>query len=438
MATEVLIVESHVGGAWHAAAELRVFDPARGAKSRTTFAYLDDYIAANAMDLGTADARAVSERFPLDFEVWTRDEWPPFLLDMVPAGAARRWWTRRLNARTLSEAELDYVLLRDHTIAPIGHMRIAQSEVPVHEPIPFSKEEVCRRDVGFLDYAAEVGAAIGGATGAGGDAPKVLLCEDSNGNVYPDGTLADEDTAACWLVKWPRGRDTDRDRVILHTEHLYAHALAELGVDVRPGEWRQVEDGMPSLWLPRFDRVISEEGLERRAVESFYSLAGVTQPGATVFHQTFLEELEHALRRRDQLDAMPAIVREYLRRDLLDVVLGNTDNHGRNRAVVRSSELRLAPVYDVAPMAMDPEGVTRTTRWREHERAGHIDWYGVCAELDRWGEPGEMEASLRRFASRLVDLPTMLREAGISEDVMAFPRIPLGRLPQTLHEWRLT
>lgn len=437
MGREELKIELHFEGAWHESAELRIFDPEAGAKSRTQLAYLDEHIARCAADLGTHDERTVGEAFPLGFGVWTKERWPAFLLDIVPSGAARRWWTRRLATGDLTEGELDYVLLREHTVAPIGHMRISPPESRSPEPIPFAKEEVCRRDVAFLEYAAECGAAIGGATGAGGDAPKILLSEDAAGNVYPDGTLSDDETVACWLVKWPRGRDTTRDRVVLHTEHLYAHALAELGLDTCPGLWQPVEDGKPSLWLPRFDRVVSSSGLARLAVESFYSLADVGQPGATVSHQRFLEALADALDARGQTSELAGMVREYLCRDFLDVVLGNSDNHGRNRAVLRSRDLRLAPIYDLGPMVMDPEGVTRSSRWANHEHGGRVDWRGVCEELDRWAEPGEMWSSLRDFARRLLALPEMLRDAGISEEVMAFPRIPLGRLPETLKEWGL-
>jgi len=437
MARANLTIELYREGSWHEAVELTVSDTDAGANSPTQLAYVDDYIIRHADDLGTHDERAVSERFPLQFEVWTRDGWPAFLLDLVPTGAARRWWRRRLAAREWTEKQLDFVLLRDHTEAPIGHMRVATSVSEPTAPIPFTKEEVCRRDVGFLEHAAEVGASIGGATGAGGDAPKVLLAEDADGYVYPAGVLPDVETAACWLVKWPRGRDSDRDRLVLRTEYLYGHALAELGLDTRPGEWRQVDDGKPSLWLPRFDRVVSDARVERLAVESFYSLAGVTQPGATVPHQRFVEALAGALTLRGDLSAVPDAVREYLCRDLLDVVLGNSDNHGRNRAVVRSDGLYHAPIYDLAPMVMDPEGVVRSSRWDVHEQGGRIDWIAVCRALDSYASPGEMETALRAFADRLLALPDLLRDRGLADEVLSFPRIHLRRLSKTLQAWGL-
>lgn len=432
MEAHAVIIEAHVDGAWEEAAELVLREPHRGRKSRTQLTYQSSFISRHIDHLGTQGACALSERLPLDFEVWSSGEWPAFLLDLVPTGAARRWWARELAGKPWTEPELDFVLLRDHTTAPIGHLRVASARVRDAEPIAFTKEEVCRRDTDFLEHAAQLGVAIGGATGAGGDAPKVLLVEDAQGDVYPEGVLPDEAVCTSWLVKWPRGRDTDRDRLVLRAEYLFAHALETLGLDVCAGQWHHLEGSKPSLWLERFDRRSSPGGLERVPVESFYSLAGVTQPGATVTHEAFLEAVREALARRAQLASLPEITHELVRRDLVDVLLGNTDNHGRNRAVLRGAQLRLAPIYDLAPMVVDPEGITRSTRWRDHERGGRIDYPSVCRALDVWlGTEGTLEA-LRAFAHRLRALPEVLREAGLPEEVFASPRIYLDELPETL------
>ncbi|MEZ4461794.1 MAG: HipA domain-containing protein [bacterium] len=437
MAHESLNIEVHFGGSWHTAAQLLVHDSSAGIHGRTTFAYRNDYIVQHLDAMGTHDARTVSERFPLLFEAWSHDTWPAFTVDIMPAGAARRWWQTRLSQDGLTNAELDFVLLRDHTLAPIGNLRIATSVEPVDAAIPFSKQEVCQRSTSFLEYAAELGAAIGGATGAGGDAPKVLLAENSRGEVFPDAALPDSDVRKCWFVKWPRGRDTDRDRLVLRTEHIYAHALAQIGLDVCPGELNESEGAKPSLWLPRFDRRVTNDGLERIAVESFYSLAGVVQHGASVSHWRFLEALEQCTRARGQMDSFPEMVKNYVCRDLLDVVLGNSDNHGRNKAVLRGAALTLAPIYDLAPMVMDPEGVVRTTRWAEFERAGQIDWPGICRALGKWVDGEEMWEHLRDFAASILPLPDLLFDAGIDAEVLDFPRVYVGRLPQTLEKWGL-
>ena len=57
-------------------------------------------------------------------------------------------------------------------------------------------------------------------------------------------------------------------------------------------------------------------------------------------------------------------ISEWLKRNLLNVIFGNSDNHGRNTAFVKiASGITLAPVYDFTPMRADPEGVIRAMKW---------------------------------------------------------------------------
>ncbi len=48
-----------------------------------------------------------------------------------------------------------------------------------------------------------------------------------------------------------------------------------------------IDDGehKPSLWMPRFDREVTEQGILRHPVESIYSLCNVTENGAYLRHE---------------------------------------------------------------------------------------------------------------------------------------------------------
>ncbi len=429
---ETITIEVYHGGAWHDAFDVTFSEPAGGFASRTTAAYRNEYVGEHVDQLGSVQEHAVGVRYPVDFEVWAQEAWPAFLLDVMPSGAARRWWRRRLATRDLTENELSFKLLRDHTTSPIGNLRV-KSERPDIQPVAFSKEDVCRRDVSFLDYAIESGAAIGGATGAGGDAPKVLLVEDADGNVYPEGTLPDEAVRKSWLVKWPRGQDRDRDRLVLYAEHLYAEAMATIGLDIRVGEHHKFEDSKPSVWFPRFDRLPTEQGLERLAVESFYSMAGISVHGASATHFEYIAALMQVC----EADQREDFVSEIICRDILDLIVGNSDNHGRNRAIIRNGGIRLAPYYDVAPMVMDPEGVVRTSRWGDFERGGQIDWVGVFEHVGQWADELTVRENVQRFASQLLDLPDALRDLNLPDEVFDFPRIHLKDARATLKQWGL-
>lgn len=249
MNVQPITIQTFVSGAWHSAASIRF--PVAGV---TQVTYLNDYLEQHIESFGASDEHAICEAYPLDFEVWKAKDWPAFILDIMPSGAARRWWKRQLSVQDKTEREFDFELLRDYTSSPIGHLRVLESVREYVEPIAFSKDEVVLRDTAFLEYAAELGVALGGATGAGGDAPKVLLVEDAQGYVYPEGALLDKDVVKSWLVKWPRGKNSPRDRLVLRTEHLYSKVLADLGFDILPGELFDPEDGKPCVWFPRFDR----------------------------------------------------------------------------------------------------------------------------------------------------------------------------------------
>src|SRR3546814_9411476 len=64
-------------------------------------------------------------------------------------------------------------------------------------------------------------------------------------------------------------------------------------------------------------------------------------------------------------------VAEFLCRDVLNRALRNPDNHLRNPSVQQLPDgtVRLAPLYDLAPMYLDQELITRTRAWNEHRRA---------------------------------------------------------------------
>ncbi|MGY3041474.1 serine/threonine-protein kinase HipA [Rhodanobacter sp. TND4EL1] len=437
-----LIVQLHVAGQWHDAMELSFLRPADGHASPCTLGYLDTYVLAHLDRLGSPAAAAVSATLPLDWTIRTEPQWPAFLFDIEPSGAARRFLLQRLALPMRADAgATDLQLLAQCTPAPVGHLRIKSAFEALAGPsIGFSPGEVVARDTRFLEYAYEQGAAIGGATGAGGEAPKLLLVEDANGLVHPDATLDDAQARRHWLVKFPRGNGGPNDQMILRAEYCYYRALAKLGIAAVGGDTMRLEEATrPSLWLPRFDRSVAAGAVQRTAVESIYALAGVTRPGSYMTHPQAVAALAAAWTTAGQTHDLPALLREYLRRDLLNLVLGNSDNHGRNTAVLRHVDrLKLAPIYDLAPMVMDEEGISRTTKWPAPvETAGDVDWRAACHTLRPWGDPERLFDDLREDAKLLRALPDALRDLGLPDAVFTHPRIGLGALDARLRRWDL-
>jgi serine/threonine-protein kinase HipA len=403
-------LELFVGGRWTKAATLHVTETSAGTASPSRIAYDFAYLDALADALSARDARAVSCRHPLGYADFLEPAWPAFLLDLLPAGAARRHWETRLGLPNAPRS--DWQVLVGGAGNPPGNARVAEAvEAP---PAPSTHPGFARRDVvdraeGFVEYARSAGAPVSGSTGAGGDSPKFLLREDVRGRWHADGALPDERTRRCWLVKFPRNRADPSDRLVLRAEAGYHRVAARMGVRASG----RVEWEGDCLFCERFDRVVRGRRVERLGLESLHSLAGVAGFGAA----TPKEVLATALARF--ASDPPSELRELLLGDVLDVAMGNTDNHGRNTSVLKDAKGRVAlsPVYDFAPMILDRSGIARVSRWRDG--ADYPQWSAVADALGPLGlPPAETRRWLRSLAPKVRKLPATMRACEVPPAVI--------------------
>ncbi len=254
-------LEALLDGAWQSAATLEFPEESAGDQGRCYFEYDYEYLC-RWVETARFDVRA-SVALPLEFGSTSLPTWPAFLDDVRPMGSARRWWLDRLN---LADAPAsDFRLLQQGTVAPVGNLRIAEAVPPKTEtPRRFSAQQVIDREQDFIAWAADHGAQVGGATGAGGDSPKLLLRRDAD-QVWIDVWQDEPENAASHvLVKFARSR-RERDQLILRSEYVFYRALTMLGVATISAEGLELHEGEagPSLWLPRFD-VRRHEGREVR------------------------------------------------------------------------------------------------------------------------------------------------------------------------------
>lgn len=439
MDSKRVTLQTHLDGRWQDAMVIRFDQLEQGLASVCSTEYISRYLVEHLHALDSVLQPSVSAGYPLSWDI-RRGIAPAFLHDIIPAGAARRHILARMSV-PLGAGE-DFFLLQQCTTAPIGHLRILEgverlSSSPL---IGFSRAEVIRRDTLFLDHAYDHGAAVGGASGAGGEAPKLLLAEDVSGALYPDASLPDEQARHHWFVKFPRHPAAETDRNILFSEYCYYRALGTLGFNTIASDGLAYEEAnRPSLWMPRFDRQVEGGTVKRLAVESIYSLCGVTRPGSRMDHVAVAERLVEVWMAAGQQQGIPGMLREYLRRDLINQVLGNTDNHGRNLSVQRETDsISLAPMYDIAPMVMDPAGVVRTTRWPDGiEQLNQVAWRRACQQLGRWVDGDELFEGLREDAAALLALPDLLSSLHLPDETWNAPLIPLKRLPAALQKWGL-
>lgn len=393
------------------------------------------------MQLGTVKAPAVSANLPLEWDIW-RESAPAFLRDIIPAGAGRRHLLSR--AVVPPGMSIDLFLLQQFAAAPIGHMRIKSAAGALCSAQKlaggFNRDEVVQKGMGILGQAMESGMVISGVLGAGGEAPKIMLVEDASGQLYFEGALRDADVCRHWFVKFPRNTATQLDRDILHSEYCFYRALGELGIDTIAAEGLAYEAAkIPCIWMQRFDRKASPEGVERIAVESMYSLCDVSDRGSCLSHFDVVDRLAETWIAAGQESEIPDMISEYLRRDLINQVTGNTDNHGGNLSILRGKErVSFAPVYDLAPMVLDVEGIVRITRWSAQiERLGSVDWEAVCARFSHRADPQWLFERLQADARLLLALPDLLLDLGIPQVAWSSPMIPLSRLEDTFRRWKL-
>lgn len=433
-----LVIQTYVAGEWHDALLISVSDHLAGRQCSCSAVYLHEYLYKFIEEKKFSLESAVSVNIPLSEVCYLTNGLFSFLYDIIPGGAARDYLGKIYADSKPRGVSLDFFLLSQCTPSPIGNLRVKSSvnECRVVQLEPYSREDINRGVSIFSDAVTRGRYLLVGAMSAQGDAPKLAVVEGPDGAFYADAQLPDCMARRHWLVKFPRGRATERDKNILRAEYCYYKAVSRIGLNTISIDGMTLEESVqPSLWLPRFDRRVVESSVERIPVESFYSICDEATRGASLKHEKVLQKLIEIWTYNGQSLDVEELIFEYLQRDLLNRILGNSDNHGRNSAILRAQGvLRLAPIYDLAPMVLDPQGVTRMTKW-ESERVGRLDWAAICGGLKGHIEPDALFERLRAAAEQFRALPDLLIDLPL--EVKNSPVIPLSCLDRRLAEWDL-
>lgn len=395
-----LTIEVHHDGAWYQAARYR----------RDRFLTYDIDYAVRFMDENHPMAR-VGLGFDINFEEHSRTGWPAFLFDIIPGGAARAAWLKRHGQADRGDADTDWALLSFAASYPPGNIRIASAveHFEMVEHPGFDHREIIERNVDFIDYAEANGAIVAGASSVQGQAPKFLLVEDQNGFWHAEGALPEEKIKKHWLVKFPRGR-SEEDRFVLKNEAPYYEVARDFGLKVgAPLIYEQ-----NALFIERFDRAIQDGKVIHYGLESASSLCGWNAFGPGISN----DHVCHAMARL--LENPRSDIIEFLRRDLLNIALGNVDNHGRNTAYLKTPRATsISPLFDFAPMFLDPEGIPRAARWEAEKPMSMPDWDAVaesisCSEL----AAEKIRFLLRQDIDRVDALPDNMRRRGVDDAII--------------------
>ena len=286
-----------------------------------------------------------------------------------------------------------------------------------------------------------MGAISGGATGAGGEAPKLLIRVSKDQQVWIDTYQNSFDEPdQHYLVKFPRNKRSAIDCDILRAEYHFYHVLNELGFTTIETSQMKLIEGQkyPSLWLPRFDTEWRNQQWHRLGLESVYSILNKTS-GSHLNHFKVIDALCSLLKSVDKNFDSSQFVCEWLQRDLLNIIFGNSDNHGRNTSFLKKSgRIFLAPIYDFAPMKADPEVVTRSTTWGSpYEEGGEYRWEGITQNLAHWCEPHISLSTLKTLASKLIGLKQQLINKGVPHTIIEMPGLGYDFIEAKLSRWEL-
>jgi len=417
-------LQTHFDGAWHDAATLEIEDDAAGFQGVSIVDYNLDYfvtVASAEFSAGrpVRDHRALSVNFPIDLENRYSRSWPPFLLDLMPQGHARRKLAEHLSLAESSRASDLPLLLRSAT-GGIGNIRIkeaAEAEIERLRGVErqgVTEAEILERSDRFLEVADRFGMLASGSSGLQGEWPKVSMTQADDGLYYPDTLVTDDEAVRHVIVKLVRSNDPV-DSLILQGEALYSRIAQEIGLDV--SEPSTYAEGV--LIIPRFDRKKKEGGgTIRLGQESLVSAIGVANFGHVGTHEAYIDVLR-------QYSAHPfSDIVEYLKRDIANLALGNPDNHGRNAALSKHQDgtIRLSPLFDFAPMRLAKEGIIRSTRWammRDRGRDHLPDWLRICTELmPDPDEKRDLAAMLSAFAENLRQGPAIARDMAAAPEIL--------------------
>ena len=369
-----------------------ILSSAGGAIAPVSFAYDPEYLAHPG-------ARPVSASMPLSIPVHEDAGARAFFDNLLPEGERRR-----SEALRLGMAPTDVMgLLRDLGRECPGAVSVLPPGAePAKSPgsLDADYEVLDERGLADLVQAAAAGRPMGARMrfSLAGVQEKVALARDPNSGAF---LLPRGGAPTTWLLKVEAPRGPLRG--IAANEFLCLHLFRSLGLPTVHAE-RAVVDGIPVLLVARYDRVVQAREVRRIHQEDAAQVLGV--PHEMKYEDDAAVQAIPAGRRgfpglfgplagatRAPIDARLLL----LRAAFLNWLLGNTDAHLKNFALVQGDlpfgasfgshfgpGFSLAPFYDVVCVGAYPDfdggmamRIGGAARWDEVTRA---DWASLVSQ----------------------------------------------------------
>jgi serine/threonine-protein kinase HipA len=211
---------------------------------------------------------------------------------------------------------------------------------------------------------------------------QAILHGSSIGGARPKALLDDDGRKL--IVKFSASNDVIS---MVKAEFIAMRLAARIGVNVAPVELAQALD-KEALIVERFDRVPSTRGWTRRAMVSALTILGESEMSA---HHLSYGELADQIRAR--FTRPDETLRELFLRLVLNILVGNTDDHARNHAAFWDGDmLTLTPAYDIAPQVRAAHEANQAMIIANGDRRARLETCLNAAEkfLLREGEARDM------------------------------------------------
>ncbi|MDA8094086.1 MAG: HipA domain-containing protein [Betaproteobacteria bacterium] len=351
------------------------------------FAYAEEFLASGNPDgLALLASPALYGRETFVFRLRPAFPVPPRLMQFIP-GHGRNNLQRRLYDKVLAtrasppapgfDTDWEMMLLagrngighidvfRDDRAAEAGYGAAIKRHPRAADRSAFWKaiREDIAEDLEAID-PDQIAHLLGPTPSAGGMIPKLLVAipdvpsgrQSWNGDFAPAGTrkVGERRYIDALLKIEPREYEG-----VVGLESLCLDIHRESGFDV-PRYWRVSIDGMQLLAVERFDRTASGIPVP---MESFYS---VFATGDAAFNGNEDTDIEEVGLRLEQLSSVTSLDHKaarlmVYRRFCLALCTGNGDMHLENLSFLGGPRsVRVAPVYDPAPMRAWPQHNVRS------------------------------------------------------------------------------
>ncbi|WP_339897661.1 type II toxin-antitoxin system HipA family toxin [uncultured Gilvimarinus sp.] len=217
------------------------------------------------------------------------------------------------------------------------------------------------------------------------------------------------DGASQWLVKFSREQDLLN---IPALEYLTMTLLREAGIRVPAIALRELGAGRSAFLIERFDRMAGQP-LHFVSANSLFNTSRLRRVRDSRKNPYSYVNLATILRKHS---AEPVTdCRELFTRMVCNILLGNTDDHARNHAMVYSvsaRQWRLSPVYDVLPTLGGVRG---------HQAMG-VGTFGADATLENarslcklfYFNAAEAQREIDRLHGLIATLPERAVKAGMA------------------------